>query len=69
MTAIDPTLDAFGRLLLYVYASSGIEARPGTTNIRPMGDSWEVLADGVPVGTISRDAILELADRIRLERH
>lgn len=67
----DPTLAAFGRLLACVYASSGVESRPGTTTIRPIGDgaSFEVLADGLAVGVITREAILELAERIRMERN
>lgn len=67
-TKPDATLDAFGRLLMYVYASSGVLGAPGTTTIRPAGEAFEILVEGKPIGLIARSAILEVADGIRLER-
>lgn len=66
---MDPTYLALGELLAYVYATSGVYAAPGSMSIRPVGDAWEVVVGETAIGTISREAILELAERIRLRRN
>jgi predicted Rdx family selenoprotein len=66
----DPTLVAFGELLAYMYAASGVEGAPGSTTMHPLsGGVFEIRVGDVTIGTIHRDAILELADRIRMARN
>ena len=66
----DPTLVAFGELLAYMYASSGVQGEPGTTTVHPLsGGVLEIRLGDVTIGTLHQDAVLELAERIRMERN
>ena len=69
---MDPTLEALGALLTYMAAQSGIRLEPGSgTTLHPLADGsvFEVRIGGTSIGTLHRDAILEVADRIRSRRN
>ena len=66
----DPTLVAFGELLAYMYASSGVQGAPGTTTVHPLdGGVLEIRVGEVTIGLLHTDAILQVAEQIRLRRN